>query len=334
MIAPPYEEVDSETESTDGVYESEHVALASAPTYAMAEIRKISKLVSKISLTQERIMDRLADLETRTKDIQYALVDASTGRCAPDFVSTAGSETSVCGDGPTRGLRYTQNMQLFSAMIIGLVTCVRDAVESRECRSYQSGLSDRFNALTRVLSILAANSKPPIPIPKVLQDAYLMEAFQRTSKSSVPLIDGQTLKTVRDYRARSDIFRALCDLVAALKSVPECICPPGREVISSIAHPLIDESGRLLLDIGVISVRKPATDEASFGKLNVNAFKFYVPLRMSGVRADYAMEQAISELSEEQEVKMRGGPPKSASKSELSRRAKREVAAAFVPFDI
>lgn len=51
---------------------------------------------------------------------------------------------------------------------------------------------------------------------KVLQDAYLMEAFRRTSKSSVPLIDGQTLNTVRDYFARSDIFRALCDLVVAL----------------------------------------------------------------------------------------------------------------------
>lgn len=40
----------------------------------------------------------------------------------------------------------------------------------------------------------------------------------------------------------------------------------------------------------------------------------------------------ISELSEEQEVKIRGGPPKSVSKYELSRRAKREVAAVIVPF--
>lgn len=55
-------------------------------------------------------------------------------------------------------------------------------------------------------------------------------------------------------------------------------------------------------------MRKPAADEVSFGKLNVNAYKFHVPLRTSVVRADYAMEQ---------ELKMRGGPAKATSNSEL-----------------
>lgn len=122
----------------------------------------------------------------------------------PDFVSTAGTGKSICGDTSTREW-YTQSLQLFSPKIIGLFTCARDAVESVECRSYQSGLSGRFNVLARALSILAVDRKPPMPIPKVLQKTYLMEAFHRTSKSSVLFIDGHTQNTVHDYRSRSDI---------------------------------------------------------------------------------------------------------------------------------
>lgn len=54
----------------------------------------------------------------------------------------------------------------------------------------------------------------------------------------------------------------------------------------------------------------------SLGKLNVNAYKLHGPLRTSVVRADYSVEQAISELSEEQKLKMRSGPPKATSNSE------------------
>lgn len=334
MITAPYEDVDSDAGEESLRSQSEECSPSPAPTYAMAEIRRMSALMSRMSLMQERIMDRLLDLEVRTRDIQYALTDGTSSRVVPDYASNADTESVVQARTSSRGVRYTQNMQLFSAMIIGLVTCVRDTVESRECSSYQSGLSQHFNGLTRVLSLLAANSKPSIPIPKVLQDDYLMEAFQRTSKGAIPVIDGQTLKTVRDYRARSDIFRALCDLMAALKSVPECICPPGREVICSIAHSIIDERGSMQLDVDAISVRKPSPDEVAFGKLNVNAYKYYVPLRMSGMSASYSLEQAIADLSREQEVKMRGDTSKQVKKSELSRQAKIEAAARFTPFNI
>lgn len=61
MIAPPYLEFDSDAESTRNVYDCGDETPALALTHAITEIRRISTLMRKILLTQERIMEKLVD---------------------------------------------------------------------------------------------------------------------------------------------------------------------------------------------------------------------------------------------------------------------------------
>lgn len=163
-------------------------------------------------------------------------------------LTDSASMTSTSSQLPSEDvIKIRENAQLFSAIVLGLTAWIRDRVETRTERIFDAGLKERFNDFTKVISNIAKYASPPRKVPRILCDKDVVLRFSRSKDGTLKKVNGSSLKTFRNYQSQSDIFRSLCNFVVLLKMMPECLPPPGSDVISVIGEGLIDDEGNLLV---------------------------------------------------------------------------------------
>ncbi|CAH0474932.1 unnamed protein product [Peronospora belbahrii] len=306
------------------------------PSPAMLELTGVSTMLRIVLSNQENIMSRLSQLESGVSRIETILYD-DRGRTAVRIPSSASllptvrpsAPASVChvpckfedsiDSASTTSMfsctsdenliRIRENAQLFSAIILGLTAWVRDRLETMTGRIFDAGLKGRFNDFTKVIS-------------NVAKDGTLKK------------VDGSSLKTLRDYQSRSDIFRSLCDFIALLKMMPECLPPPGSDIVSAIGEGLIDDGGNLLIDLSKLVIRPRSKDELVFDSLSSNAIPIYVKFRMEGRGCNESKALAIDEYAAKCGKTARRNRLANSSRTDFAAKAADDISDQFVDFGL
>ncbi|CAH0474934.1 unnamed protein product [Peronospora belbahrii] len=327
----------------------------------MLELTGVSTMLRIVLSNQENIMSRLSQLESGVSRIETILYD-DRGRTAVRIPSSASllptvrpsAPASVChapckfedsiDSASTTSMfsctsdenliRIRENAQLFSAIILGLTAWVRDRLETMTGRIFDAGLKGRFNDFTKVISNVAKYACPPRKMPRVLSDKDIVLRFSRSRDGTLKKVDGSSLKTLRDYQSRSDIFRSLCDFIALLKMMPECLPPPGSDIVSAIGEGLIDDGGNLLIDLSKLVIRPRSKDELVFDSLSSNAIPIYVKFRMEGRGCNESKVLAIDEYAAKCGKTARRNRLASSSRTDFAAKAADDISDQFVDFGL
>ncbi|KAJ3382890.1 hypothetical protein HDU92_004518 [Lobulomyces angularis] len=196
-------------------------------------------------------------------------------------------------------VRYNENAQVFSAIILGVITYIQERIEIARNGSYTRGFSECYNRFTRTISMVCKSTNPIIVIPRVLKDKELLSILRRKNKNDILRIDGHTLLSLRNTRLHTDIFRTLTEIFRLLKMMPEVLPPPASEIILGISDNLVSDNGTILIDFNNIIIRNATTDESAYQTLPLDCIKYYVPLRLSNVMPINARSKSIELYKED-----------------------------------
>ncbi|KAJ3220939.1 hypothetical protein HK099_003898 [Clydaea vesicula] len=202
-------------------------------------------------------------------------------------------------DSHSINVRYNENAQVFSAIILGIITYIQERIEIARNGSYTKGFSECYNRFTRTISMVCKSTNPIIVIPRVLKDKELLSILRRKSKNDILRIDGHTLLSLRNTRLHTDIFRTLTEIFRLLKMMPEILPPPASEIILGISDNLVSDNGTILIDFNNIMIRNATADETAYQSLPLDCIKYYVPLRLSNVMPINAKSRSIELYKED-----------------------------------
>ncbi|KAI9327950.1 hypothetical protein DFJ73DRAFT_904608 [Zopfochytrium polystomum] len=138
------------------------------------------------------------------------------------------------------GSVYKKRSEVYSSIIIGIVSYIQSAIETKDGRHYSKGLRDDQKLLATVIDACTKLAEPVIDLGKPLANTALAPIIRKRDKNDIINIGPPSVLSIKQSKECKEVYRVMCTILTMLKPMSDIFALPFGDIIRALDPDIVD----------------------------------------------------------------------------------------------